>query len=477
MDAGGVRDGVTAGVIETAGRIRSGAVSAREVVDASLEAIERRDPVLNSFVHVDAVNARAAADRVDAARRRGEALGPLAGVPFGVKDLEQCVGMPTTMGSRWFQHGLPAAHDEIHVERLRAAGAIPIGKTATPEFGAWAYTASPALGITRNPWNTERTPGGSSGGSAAAVSAGLVPFATASDGGGSIRGPAAMAGLVGLRSTYGRIPTFGVTHLAQNAVAGSLTSSVADHARLLDVMSGPDPRDRTCLPAVGIEYATAIDHLDVGGLRAGWTPDLGFAVVDPECRRIAEGAARSLIATAGLDERSPSIAFDDFITTYVRIEGVDKFVGIDPALWTDRADELDPRSRQGWTSTATVTLPKLARVEADRRRIEHQAASLFEHIDVLLLPTSTLAPFAAEGPMPTEIAGTPVHAGMASVLQMFASLVNLPAVSIPAGLTADGLPVGLQIVAPRFREDVCLRLARIAESTMPWPRHAPPPPT
>ena len=170
-------------------------------------------------------------------------------MPFGVKDLEDCAGMPTTQGSRWYAKDPPKSSDSIHVGRLRRAGAIPIGKTATPEFGAWAYTASPLLGVTRNPWDPTRTPGGSSGGSSAAVSSGMVPFATASDGGGSIRTPASFTGLVGLKNTYGRIPTFGSTHLAQNSVIGALTTSVRDTALVLDVMAGPDNRDRTSLPA------------------------------------------------------------------------------------------------------------------------------------------------------------------------------------------------------------------------------------
>ena len=238
-------------VADAAQLIRAGRLSAEELMVSCIDAIQRDNPDLNAFVHLEAEHALAAAKAVDAAvhnRRVGE-LGPLAGVPFGVKDLEDCAGMPTTQGSRWFAGGPPKTADSIHVGRLRSAGAIPVGKTATPEFGAWAYTASPLLGVTRNPWNLSRTPGGSSGGTAAAVSSGMVPFGTASDGGGSIRTPASFTGLVGLKCTYGRIPTLGDTHLAQNAVVGSLTTTVADTALLLDVMAGPDARDRTCLPA------------------------------------------------------------------------------------------------------------------------------------------------------------------------------------------------------------------------------------
>ena len=204
-------------VLDAAHRVRTGQLSAVELTRSCLEAVEEDNGGLNAFVHVDPDGALSAAAAVDAEvrRGRGDELGPLAGVPFGVKDLEDCAGMPTTRGSRWFAGGRAKATDAIHVGRLRRAGAVPIGKTATPEFGAWAYTASPLLGVTRNPWDPSRTPGGSSGGSSAAVSAGMVPFATASDGGGSIRTPAAFTGLVGLRATYGRVPTLGDAHGAE----------------------------------------------------------------------------------------------------------------------------------------------------------------------------------------------------------------------------------------------------------------------
>jgi aspartyl-tRNA(Asn)/glutamyl-tRNA(Gln) amidotransferase subunit A len=460
-------------VIEAAAMVRERSVSALELVDACFDAIDQRDGPLNAWVHIDRDGARAGADAVDRAVTADEPLGPLAGVPFGVKDLDDCAGMPTTHGSRWYAGGPPKTSDSIHVARLRAAGAIPIGKTAAPEFGAWAYTASPALGVTRSPWNLERTPGGSSGGSSAAVSAAMVPFCTSSDGGGSIRTPAGFTGLVGLRACYGRIPTLGMTHVAQNAVAGSLTTTVADHALLLDVMAGPDRRDRTCLPAPSIRYADAIESLDVRGLRAAWSLDLGFAVVDPEVAAIAERAARALAEAAGLVWVDRRVEFEDYIYTYARMEGVDQFIDVEPSLWRDHLDQLDPRSAPGWESASGATLPQIAAVYDERHRIEQQAAELFDDIDVLLTPMASIPAFAAEGPMPTEVNGVRGHGGMAVMFAMLANLVNLPAINVPAGITDSGLPVGLQIVADRFREDVCLRLARIAEQTMPWPRHAP----
>ena len=462
-------------VVDAARRIRSGDDSAERLVRQCLDAVERANGELNAFVHFDAEAALTAAAAVDAAVRAGrhDDLGPLAGVPFGVKDLEDCAGMPTTRGSRWFAGGPAKTVDSIHVARLRRAGAIPIGKTATPEFGAWAYTASPLLGVTRNPWDVALTPGGSSGGSSAAVSSGLVPFATASDGGGSIRTPAAFTGLVGLRASYGRIPTFGDTHLAQNAVVGGVTTTVADTALLLDVMAGPDGRDRTCLPAPTGSYLDALAALDLTGLRVAWSADLGFAVVDPEVAAIAEQAAGRFVSATGAVMVDRSIALADYTRTYALMEGVDKFVGIDPDLWQNRLDQLDPLSAGGWKYLSRRTLPEAADVEADRRRLVTQVASVFDDVDLILTPMASVAPFDAAGPMPTEINGVEVHGGMSVVLGFLASLVNLPAISVPAGMTAAGLPVGLQVIGPRFREDLVLAASARYESAHPWPRHCP----
>ena len=462
-------------VAEAAQLIRSGRLSAEELTVSCLDAIERHNPGTNAFVYLDAEHARAEARAVDAAVRDGrlDELGPLAGVPFGVKDLEDCAGMPTTRGSRWFAGGPPKTADSIHVGRLRAAGAIPVGKTATPEFGAWAYTASPLLGVTRNPWNPARTPGGSSGGTAAAVSSGMVPFGTASDGGGSIRTPASFTGLVGLKNTYGRVPTFGDTHLAQNAVVGSLTTTVADTALLLDVMAGPDARDRTCLPAPAGSYADAIDTIDLSRCRVTWSRDLGFATVDREVAALCEQAAGAFVAAIGTSFVNRPIELDDYIRIYASIEGVDMFVGADPEMWANRLDELDPLSAAGWPRMSAKTLPWAASVEADRRKLVAQVAAIFDDVDLIVTPMSCMPPFAAEGPMPTEIDGTAGHGGMAVVLAMLANLVNLPAVSVPAGITSGGLPVGLQIIGPRFREDLLLAAAARYESARPWPRHCP----
>jgi aspartyl-tRNA(Asn)/glutamyl-tRNA(Gln) amidotransferase subunit A len=460
-------------VLDAARLIRTGQVSAAELVAGCIARLDATEPVLNAWCHVDRDGALAAAAAVDRRIAAGDdTLGPLAGVPFGVKDLEDCAGMPTSKGSRWFLGGPPATRDDLHVARFRAAGAIPLGKTTTPEFGAWGYTASPALGVTRNPWDPSRTPGGSSGGTAATVTAGVVPFGTASDGGGSIRGPAASCGLPGLKPGYGRVPTYGVTRGAQNAVNFAIATTVADTALLLDIAAGPDLADRTCLPPPPGRYLDAIDTLAVAGLRVAWSADLGFAVVDPDVVTVTRAAADALIAAAGLLEIDQAVRFEDYIGLYVHVEAADMFVDV-PEGWADRLDELDPLVAGGWAKARHVTLPTFARVERRRRALEEQIARLFEGIDVLLTPTNPCPPFAAEGPMPTEIAGVATHAGMAAILTMLANLGNLPAMSVPAGLSRDGLPLGLMITVPRHREDLALRLARIVEELRPWPRLAP----
>ncbi len=458
-------------VADAAAAVRNRSVSARELLEVCLAAAVEAEP-LNAFAHVDPDGARAAADAVDQRLSGGEDLGPLAGVPFAVKDLERCAGMPMTKGSRWYAGRPNETIDEIHVARLRAAGAIPFAKTTTPEFGTWAYTASPTLGVTRNPWALDRTPGGSSGGTAAGVAAGVMPFGTASDGGGSIRTPASFTGLPGLKASYGRIPTYGVTHVSQNAVVGALATTVTDTALLLDVMSGPHRYDRTSLPAPGVRYADVIEQLDVAGLRAAWSPDLGFAVVEPEVAAICESAMRDLVDAAALHLVDVPVEFDDYIGVYTRIEGIDQFIGLPPGLYPERADELDPLVRPGWDWSVRQVWPKLARSYDARRAIEHQLAVIFDRVDVLITPMSARPAFAAESPMPTTIAGQSVHGGMAVIFSMLANFWGSPAMSVPAGMV-EGLPVGLQIMADRHRDDVCLRLARRYEQSNPWPRHAP----
>jgi aspartyl-tRNA(Asn)/glutamyl-tRNA(Gln) amidotransferase subunit A len=395
-------------------------------------------------------------------------------VPFGVKDLDHCAGMPTTKGSRWYQGGPPAKEDSIHVARLRAAGAIPVGKTAAPEFGSWAFTAGPALGVTRNPWDPSRTPGGSSGGSSAAVSAAMVPFATSSDGGGSTRTPAGFTGLVGHKPSFGRIPDVDADRYGQTAVVGALATTVADAARLLDVMAGPHNRDRTSTPAPSVIYEDAIETLDVRGLRAVWSTDLGDApVLDPEVASITHNAALALVEAAGLVWTDREVSFPGHIDVWAKLGALERWINLPDGLWPERGDELDPHVRPGFVASENLALRKYARVLTRRAEIDEGLAALFDDVDVVLTPMAAVPAFAAEGPMPTTLLGQRVHGAAAVPFAMLANLYGSPAISVPAGTHSEGLPIGLHIWGPRHRDDIVLRLARIFEQTRPWPRHAP----
>ena len=459
-------------VIETAEAVRAGEMKAVEVLDECLAAIDAHNAPLNAFVHLDSELAHRAAEAVDATVARGDDPGPLAGVPFGVKDLEDCEGMPTSQGSLLYKGRPPVEADSVHVGRLRRAGAVPVGKTAAPEFGSTAFTHTKAWGTTRNPWNLERTPGGSSGGSAAAVVSGMVPFCTASDGGGSTRIPAAFSGLLGLKASYGRIAHEDAA-LSQTSVVGALTTTVADAARHLDVAAGPDDLDRASLPAPTVRYEDAIESLDVKGLRAAWSLDLGFAVVDPEVADICNTAAHALVEAAGLQLVDRPFAVDNAMRTWLSSGAVDMWIDLEPGMWPERSADFTGLVRAGLERSEQWTVPRFGRALRHRRALEEAVAGLFRDVDVLLLPSTAVAAFAAAGPMPMEVAGRDAsHCGPVP-FTMLANLCWNPAVSVPAGLTSDGLPVGLQVVGRRHADDVVLRLARLYEQARPWPRFAP----
>ena len=453
-------------VIDLAESVRRGDVKAAELVDRYLDRIASGNEPLNAFVHLDADLAHRDAERVDQIVASGGDPGPLAGVPLGVKDLHDCAGMPTSHGSLWYKGGPPVAEDDIDVTRLRAAGAVPVGKTAAPEFGIVSFASTKAWGVTRNPWNLARTPGGSSSGSAAAVAADIIPLATASDGGGSIRIPAAFCGLVGHKSSFGRVPS-PAPMTAQTAVVGVVTTTVADAARCLDVQAGPDPRDRLSLPPAGVVYEDEIERLDVAGMRARWSLDLGFVdYVDPEVAELTKAAAEQLAAAAGLVLDDEAVHFADATRVWLQSGPVGAWVRDNiEELWPARAKELMGFTRAGYESSETLAAPRLGRIARRRLAFELEAAALFGEVDVLFTPTTAVPAFAAEGPPPGGAMATP--------FTMLANLAGNPSTTVPCGLTSDGLPVGLQINTRHHRDDVALRLARIAEQTRPWPRHAP----
>jgi aspartyl-tRNA(Asn)/glutamyl-tRNA(Gln) amidotransferase subunit A len=468
-------------MLQAAADIQLGAYTATALLERCIAEIEAHNEALNAFVHLDLAGARSAAVEVDRRIAAGESVGPLAGVPFGVKDLEDCAGMPTSHGSLLYAGDGPVAHDSIHVGRLREAGAIPIGKTAAPEFGTLQYTRSKALGTTRNPWDLTRTPGGSSGGSAAAVAAGLVPFCTGSDGGGSTRIPASFSGLVGMKPSHGRIPSPSADP-SQTAVLGVEVTTVRDAARHLDLTSGPHDVDRLSLPEPAVSYEDAIDSLDLSGLRIGWSSDLGFAVVDPEVEDVTRAAAEVAAAAAGSSLVEVDVRLTDPVRTWLTTGALTTWIDVFGKMeYPDRLGELTPFVIHALESSADRPMRTLVKSLMRRQQLSEEVATLFEEVDVLLTPTTAVPAFAAEGPPPLTIAGEdlverfgPVAAGAMSVpFTMVGNLCWNPACSVPAGLVGPGLPIGLQIMGRRHADDVVLRLARLFELARPWPRHAP----
>jgi aspartyl-tRNA(Asn)/glutamyl-tRNA(Gln) amidotransferase subunit A len=460
-------------VVDIAEAVRAGKRKATEVLDEVLGNIERGNGRLNAFVFVDADAARRSAEAVDAAVARGDDPGPLAGVPFGVKDLEDCAGMPTSHGSLLFKDRGPVADDSVHVARLRAAGAVPVGKTAAPEFGTLSFTKTKAFGITRNPWDVERTPGGSSGGTAAAVAAGIIPFGTASDGGGSTRIPGGFSGLFGFKASFGRIPSPGPDASLTTSL-GALTTTVADSARHLDVAAGPHDADRMSLPPAGVSYEQLLETLDVAGLRVRWSVDLGFAAVDPEVAEVTEDAARALIDAAKLTDVGGEVVLTDPVRTWLSSGGLDLWQSIDPEMWPRGNEDVTRYVRQSLEATEDYPLPRYAAVLRRKQELIVDVARIFDDVDVLLCPTTAVPAFPAGGPPPSVIDGRDMETpAMATPFTMLANICWNPASSVPAGLSSDGLPIGLQIVGRRHADDVVMRLSRIFEQARPWPRHAP----
>ena len=449
--------------------VRAGRARATDALEASLDAIARSK--LNAVVYVDADGAREAAAEIDRRVAAGEDPGLLAGVPVLSKDLEDAAGMPTTHGSIAFKNNIPA-HDSTHTARIRTAGAIVVGKSAAPEFGLVAYTASKLHGVTRNPWNLERTPAGSSGGSAAAVAGGLVPIATATDGGGSIRLPASYCGLVGMKGTYGRIPRGPRAELGPiTSVLGCEARSVRDAARWYDVAAGYDARDAFSLPKVE-GWERDLGTHDLRGLRVAFSVDLNNSVVQPEVAQVVTDAAEAVIAATGMrrvdvDVRLPAngIAWAS--------AGLPGLVADLRDKWPECRDDLTFEIRYGMDSSDRYRARHAAAVDRFRMEMTEAMADLFEQIDILLCPTSPTEPFAAEGPMPRYMGDTKLNPYNGGALTIPANISGYPAVSIPAGLSPSGLPVGLQAYARRHEDALLLDLALAMERTRPWPLVAP----
>jgi aspartyl-tRNA(Asn)/glutamyl-tRNA(Gln) amidotransferase subunit A len=452
-------------------RLRARKASPVELMDAVLARIAETRSSLNAFTALRQAEILAADARAAEARlARGEGR-PLEGVPLGVKDLEAVAGLPHVHGSAIYRERV-AGHTEVHVQRLQAAGAIVVGKTNAPEFGYTAITRNLVYGITRSPWNLARTPGGSSGGSSAALAGCVCPLVTASDGGGSIRIPASFTGSFGLKPSYGRVPRGPLPHwdYQDTSVYGPLTKTVTDAALMLDVMAGPSPWDPNSLPPPGLSYAAVLEE-PLPPLRIGFSPDLGYAVVQSDVAAAVEDAAQVF---AKLGHRLGRVAGGPPpLGREWGLLGAFELAAALHEYLPEREGEFGrgfiTGIKTGWQMT-----PERWRAIGDQRvALNRWCAETFERFDLLVTPTVPYDPPPAKGPFPDEVEGRrqPL-AGVASFTIPF-NLSWHPAATVRAGLSRAGLPIGMQIVAPRHRDDLALRAARAFERERPWHPHWP----
>jgi aspartyl-tRNA(Asn)/glutamyl-tRNA(Gln) amidotransferase subunit A len=454
-----------------AAAVRRRELSPVEVVRAALDRIAAVNPAVNAFVALCPEQALADAEALARRLAAGDDVGPLAGLPLGVKDLEDAAGLPTTFGSLPFKEHRPAC-DSVQVARLKAAGAIVVGKTNTPEFGYTAFTKNLLFGVTRNPWDLERTPGGSSGGSAAAIAAGMVPLATGSDGGGSIRIPACYVGAFGLKPSFGRIPTGARTpgtpmsSWIDTVCYGPITRSVRDAALYLDAAAGPDPSDPDSLPAPTCSYAATLADLPAA-LPIAVSKTLGYAAVQPDVWREVE-AAVAVFRALGHRVEMIDDALPDVGVEWALVAAAEDYALLAPLLEAHR-DQWGRSYLAGLERGREVTPEFIGRAQRKRALLHARLTHIFDRYALLLTPTLPTEAFAAGGPFPGAIDGRPLANALGAVAFTYPfNFSGHPAASVRAGFTDAGLPAGLQIVGPRHRDDLVLQAAYAYEEARPW---------
>lgn len=451
---------------ELAALIRNRIVSPVEVLDAHLAAIERINPTLNAIVTLAADQARVSAKAAEGAVLRNEKTGPLHGLPIGVKDITDTAGIRTTFGSPLFRDNVPAEDAEV-VRRLKTAGAIVLAKTNTPEFATGANTVNELFGATRNPWNPDLSPAGSSGGSAVAVATGMLPLAQGTDFGCSIRIPAAFCGIVGIRPTPGLTPNYPMP-LAWDPgqVHGPLARTVEDAAMMLDSMVG---FSRLSPISVAPPWDSTLEVVerteDARGLRLAYASDIAGIGVDNEidtiCRKATEGL-RDAGATVEPISFNVSAGREPYQTWRGAWMVGQQFHRV------SMLDQFGPNLRGNIEAGLKITALDIAEAEQTRQNVFHRFRELFDRYDLLLTPAAPVRPFPVAMNFPQEINGRTFVNYIDWIAPAFLiTLVSLPAGSVPAGKTRDGLPVGLQIVGPRFDEPRILGLAKLIQQANP----------
>jgi amidase len=461
---------------ELAALVRAGDLTASELVEASLQRIDELQPTINAFTHVAHESALAAAAAIAPGDSR-----PFAGVPIAIKDNRAVIGMPLTMGSDLFGDFV-AGRDAYLVRRLREAGFVIVGKTSMPEMGLLPTTEPRRFGPTRNPWDTDRTPGGSSGGAAAAVAAGMVPVAHGNDGGGSIRIPAACCGLVGLKPARGRVsvgPDDGESFLVCDGV---LTRSVADTARVLDVLAGPELGDTSWAPPPPAAGYAALSEVDPGRLRIGYTvkPALDEAIVDPVSERAA-GDAAALLQSLGHDVReiTPPWAglnlLPDFVRAFAPLASFTVWLGGRLNARDPTAEDVEPLTWMLWQHALGQDTIKYLTAQYRLQSVARSMVRDLAEFDVVLTPVLARRPVPIgemNGLGPDPMANFRKSGHFTPFTAVF-NVTGQPAISLPLYQGDDGLPAAVQLVGPPAREEVLLALATQLERALPWADRAP----
>jgi aspartyl-tRNA(Asn)/glutamyl-tRNA(Gln) amidotransferase subunit A len=465
--------------VTLARRIAAKEVSPVEAVDAVLERLDRLDPTLHMFHTVVPDQAREDARRIEAEIAAGHQVGPLAGVPTGVKDLIYTKGIRTASGSHAYADFVPE-EDDVVVERIKAAGAVVIGKTQVPEFGYSGTGQTQLAEPTRNPWNLDRTSGGSSAGSGAAVATGVGPFSLGSDGGGSVRIPASFCGVYGIKPTMGRVPLWpgtkderypGVSSWESLEHIGPLTRTVTDAALVLSVIAGYDGRDRLSIRSDDVDWLGAVEG-DLHGVRIAYSADFGYAAVDPAVREVVGRAVTVFERDLGCTVDRADPGWDDpyeALLTMILAES-------DLAGMRQMADELGDRMsphlaevlRTDWTAE------QLTSAVVRRKAVTNASWRFFRDYDLLLTPTLAVPPFEHGLQGPPVIEGREVDGFYWLSFTFPFNFTGQPAATVPAGFTADGLPVGLQIVGRRLEDALVLRASAAFEQAAPWREQWPP---
>ncbi|MFW9785563.1 MAG: amidase [Candidatus Heimdallarchaeota archaeon] len=438
-----------------------------EITETIIERIQRINPIINAYCTLTFDLAREMAKKADEAVKKGEKLGLIHGVPTSIKDLVFTKGIRTTFGSKIYENFIPE-EDEVVVKRLKDAGCVILGKTNTPEFGWAGVTYNLIFGDSLNPWNLERTTGGSSGGAAAAVASGISPLAQGSDGGGSLRHPTALCGVYGLKPQYGRVPQYPSIGFAgySLSVQGPITRFVNDAALMLDVMKGPYEGDMESLPEQKVNYCEEVKQFPKK-LKIGYSIDFGYAkVIDQDVERCILDSVKKFeeleweVSEAKIKLRAPNLPF---ITLWTACYAYDL-----KSLLTKWRDKIDPQFIKAVDAGFSYDSISIMKAFALRKKIYDAFYTQFKEYDVIISPTTAVPAFKLGIRFPTEINGKAVSPVAWMPFTFPINMMGNPAASIPAGFSREGLPIGMQITGRRFDELTVLQVSKAFEDIAPW---------